>query len=137
MITGINHITLSVADVEVSFAFYADVLGMKPVAKWPRGAYLLAGDLWIALVIDEKAVLPPSDAYTHIALSVPPEHFKAMEERILRSGATIWQRNITEGDSVYFLDPNGHKLEVHASDLAARMRSAAAQPWDGLHIFGT
>ena len=49
MITGINHITLSIRDVGESFAFYTEVLGFKPVARWPKGAYLLAGELWEAL----------------------------------------------------------------------------------------
>lgn len=30
MITGVNHITLSVRDVEQSFAFYSEVLGFRP-----------------------------------------------------------------------------------------------------------
>jgi hypothetical protein len=51
------------------------------------------------------------------------------------AGAPIWQENWTEGDSLYFLDPDGHKFEIHASNLAARIRSARAQPWDGLVFF--
>ena len=49
MINGINHITLAVKDVEKSFEFYKDILSLKPVAKWENGAYLTAGDTWIAL----------------------------------------------------------------------------------------
>ncbi len=52
MIQGVNHVTLAIRDVEASFAFYTQVLGFRPVAKWPKGAYLLAGDTWIALQQD-------------------------------------------------------------------------------------
>ena len=45
------------------------------------------------------------------------------------------QQNWTEGESLYFLDPDGHKLEIHASDLAARLRSARERPWAGLELF--
>lgn len=55
MSTGINHITLSVRNLEESFLFYTQVLGFRPLAKWPNGAYLLAGDVWIALVLDPHA----------------------------------------------------------------------------------
>jgi catechol 2,3-dioxygenase-like lactoylglutathione lyase family enzyme len=47
MITGLNHITLSVRDLDRSFQFYVKTLGAKPLARWRRGAYLLAGDLWL------------------------------------------------------------------------------------------
>ena len=135
MITGINHITLAIADVERSFTFYTAVLGCRPIAKWPKGAYLLAGDIWIALVADphtRQAALPE---YTHIAFSISAQDIGPLSARIRASGATIWQENWTEGDSLYFLDPDGHKLEIHASDLATRIATAKAQPWDGLTFF--
>jgi catechol 2,3-dioxygenase-like lactoylglutathione lyase family enzyme len=135
MITGINHITLAVADVERSFTFYTAVLGLRPIAKWPKGAYLLAGDTWIALVTDPHAHQAPLPEYTHIAFSVSAQEIGLMSERIRASGATIWQENWTEGDSLYFLDPDGHKLEIHASDLATRIATAKAQPWEGLTFF--
>ena len=135
MITGINHITLAITDVERSFAFYTAVLGFQPIAKWPRGAYLLAGDAWIALVVDphtRQAALPE---YTHIAFALSALELGPLGERIRASGAPIWQENWTEGDSLYFLDPDGHKLEIHASDLATRIAAAKAQPWEGLTFF--
>lgn len=39
MITGINHITLAIKDLNKSFAFYANVLGFKPLVRWDKGAY--------------------------------------------------------------------------------------------------
>ena len=128
MITGINHVTLSIASVDASFRFYCDILGLRPVARWPRGAYLLAGDLWLALVVDEAVRRGPLAEYTHLAFTVPREEFAALSERITASGAPIWQENWTEGDSLYFLDPDGHKLEIHVSDLAARLASARSEP---------
>jgi len=58
-----------------------------------------------------------------------------MSERIKKSGADIWQENRTEGDSLYFVDPNGHKLEIHASDLETRLKIFKENPWDGLEFF--
>jgi catechol 2,3-dioxygenase-like lactoylglutathione lyase family enzyme len=135
VIQGINHITLSIADVERSFAFYSVVLGFRPVAKWPEGAYLLAGDLWVALVVDPQTRQGPLPEYTHVAFAVAKQDFEPLSWRIRSSGATIWQANWTEGESLYFLDPDGHKLEIHASDLATRLAAARAQPWDGLEFF--
>ena len=135
MVTGINHITLAVHDIDQSFAFYQTLLGFQPIAKWPNGAYLLAGDVWIALVVDGHARVDALPEYTHIAFTVAAEHFAAVSHAIQAVNTPLWQDNWTEGDSLYFVDPNGHKLEIHASDLAARIRMAKAQPWEGLAFF--
>src|SRR6516165_6384364 len=120
MITGINHLTLSVRDVDRSFCFYVDTLGLKPLARWQRGAYLLAGDLWLCLIEDERTRPSALPEYSHIAFSVPEPCFNNAAARIRVSGATIWQ---DEGPSVYFLDPDGHKLEIHSGDWQTRLRA--------------
>jgi catechol 2,3-dioxygenase-like lactoylglutathione lyase family enzyme len=135
VITGVNHLTLAVRDIARSFAFYRDLLGCRPLARWPTGAYLLAGDMWLALVVDPAVHTAPLPEYTHIAFSVPPERFAALAGRLRAAGVPEWQQNWTEGESLYFLDPDGHKLEIHASDLAARLQSARTRPWDGLEFF--
>lgn len=135
MIRGINHITLAIRDIESSFEFYTTIVGLTPVAKWPKGAYLLAGETWIALVADPLVRSQALPEYTHIAFHVAPEQFGALAARIRQSGAAIWQENWTEGDSLYFTDPNGHKLEIHSSDLTTRLQTARAQPWEGLEFF--
>lgn len=135
MITGVNHITLSIKNVQDSFDFYTKILGFRPLARWPKGAYLLAGEMWIALVVDQHVRSAALPEYTHIAFSVSAEDFPALQVRIRQSGAPIWQENWTEGDSLYFLDPDGHKLEIHASTLEARLNSARENPWEGLEFF--
>lgn len=135
MITGVNHITLSVTSVDESFEFYTNTLGMTPVAKWPKGSYLLAGSLWVALVLDGDVRSGPLPEYSHIAFSVQPQDFLMISARIRASGAAIWQDNWTEGESLYFVDPNGHKLEIHISDLATRLQAANLDPWEGLEFF--
>jgi catechol 2,3-dioxygenase-like lactoylglutathione lyase family enzyme len=134
MIMGLNHITLAVRDVEESCAFYADVLRCRLAARWVGGAYLVAGDVWIALVLDpltRRASLPE---YTHIAFSVDEHEFPVVSRRIRDAGARIWQDNESEGASLYFEDPNGHKLEVHVGDLASRLVNARQNAWPGLVI---
>jgi len=134
MISGINHITLAVRDPGESIAFYTGTLGCKIAARWPRGAYLVAGDVWLCLVQDDRvrrALLPE---YTHIAFTVAQEDFNDTCDRIKSSGAHIWQDNRTEGASLYFTDPNGHKLELHTTDLQARLAAIRQKPWDGLEV---
>lgn len=136
MIKSLNHITLAVCDIEESFAFYRDILDCQPIAKWPAGAYLLIGDIWLALVEDEHARSTPPPDYSHLAFTISAEQFKLFQARFIAKKVTMWQDNWTEGNSLYFCDPNGHKLELHVGDLASRLKSAKANPWPGLEFFG-
>ena len=130
MISGLNHITLAVRDVQRSFQFYVETLGTKPLARWSRGAYLLAGDLWLCLTLDERTRSSALPEYSHFAFSVREAEFNDASERIRTSGATIWKENESEGASLYFLDPDGHKLEIHAGDWRTRLAAMKEEPWE-------
>lgn len=135
MVTGINHVTFSVEDLRISFEFYVRILACRPVARWSGGAYLLAGEFWITLILDESVCEGVTDEYTHVALSVTEDDFDALAERIRRSGARIWQENQTEGTSLYFTDPDGHKLELSTSNLVARIEADRENPPKGMRFY--
>jgi catechol 2,3-dioxygenase-like lactoylglutathione lyase family enzyme len=135
MITGINHVTFAVHDLDESFDFYREVLGFRPVARWSEGAYLLAGEAWIALQLDSDTRQSPLPEYSHVAFSVSEETFESTCEKIRGAGARIWRENDGHGPSLYFEDPNGHKLEVHASDLESRVKIAGERQWEGIELF--
>lgn len=70
MITGVNHITLSVSGLISSIEFYR-LLGAKAHVRWENGAYLSQGDLWLCLSLcDKHSPLSTQGDNTHIALSV-------------------------------------------------------------------
>ena len=123
MITGINHITLSVSDLDRALTFYTQVLCFGLATKTERSAYVGAGSLWLALVVDKDVRAGPLPEYTHIAFDVTAEEFNASAERIRASGAIIFKDNVSEGQSLYFLDPDGHKLELHVGTLESRLAS--------------
>lgn len=136
VITGVNHITLAVGDLTRSFRFYVDVLGLKPIAKWSRGAYLSAGKDWFCLSLDAATRKGPHPEYTHLAFSVSKDDFPGWVERIQSSDAMPWKENTSEGDSLYFLDPDGHKLEVHVGNLESRLAALKEKPYPGLEWYG-
>ncbi len=123
MLKGINHITIAVKNLEKSFNFYKDILGFKPLMKHSKGAYFLLGDLWFCLELDSNTRSEPLPEYTHIAFSVDSNDFEAISDKIVLSGSKIWKENRSEGDSLYFLDPDGHKLEIHVGDWKSRLES--------------
>ena len=135
MISGLNHTTLAVRDLEQSFLFYTHLLGLQPVARWYKGAYLLAGDHWICLTLDPQMRSGPLPEYTHFAFTVAPARFPALRDRLQAAGVTSWQQNHSHGESFYFLDPDGHKLEIHDSDLTSRLASLRQNPPRDLMLF--
>ena len=70
--------------------------------------------------------------YSHVAFNVSEDQFRVFADRVQASGVHAWQQNWTEGDSFYFADPDGHRLEIHVGDLRSRLRA----PWEGLHVLG-
>jgi hypothetical protein len=66
------------------FIFYTETLGFKPLAKRKKkSAYVLAGDSWVALVLDKDKDAPEAvKSYAHIAFSVNTADFNSTSERI-------------------------------------------------------
>ena len=140
MLAGLNHLTLAVTDVERSFAFYTGLLGCTPAAIWDGGAYLTLGDLWVCLSLDPARARYSLDApeqpdYTHYAFTIAQQDFEAFRARLLAGGVIEWRRNKSEGDSFYFLDPDGHQLEAHVGDLASRLAQCRVKPYSGMRFF--
>jgi catechol 2,3-dioxygenase-like lactoylglutathione lyase family enzyme len=135
MITGINHITLSVSNLEKSFDFYTEILGCKAIALWQTGAYLLACDLWLCLSLDANTRTNSIEEYTHIAFSIPEDKFLEYSNRLKILGVKQWKENTSEGDSIYILDPDYHKLELHVGDLVSRIAATKKSPYKNMKIF--
>ena len=89
--------------------------------------------MWITLIADEAAA--PRPDYTHTAFTVAPEDFEAISRRALEAGARVWQQNQSEGESLYVLDPDGHKLELRVSGLQARLAADREDPPPGMRFY--
>ena len=129
MLQGLNHITIAVTDLEQSLNFYAHLLGMTPHVRWDKGAYLSLNDAWFCLSHDEAK---PSQDYSHIALDVAETNFNTIAEKLREANVIEWKQNKSEGLSLYFLDPDGHKLEIHSGNLQSRLESLKSKPYHGL-----
>ena len=126
-VTGLNHITLAVKEVTPSVNFYVGVLGFTLRKQWRGGAHLEAGTLWLCLSRDAATRSAPHPDYTHLALDISAENFDGLADKIRQSGTEIWKDNKSEGASFYFLDPDGHKLELHSGSLATRLTDMKAK----------
>ncbi len=91
MLQGLNHLTVSVSCLETSFNFYTQILGCKALARWKRGAYLLAGDLWLCLSLNRDRNYSRTSDYTHIAFTVSPESLRQCRQNINQLNLQLWQ----------------------------------------------
>ena len=135
MLTGFNHLTLSVSKLSRGVDFYSDLLEFKREAIWNTGAYLSLGELWLCLSLSGEAVSERATTYTHYAFSIRPDDFEQFKKRLMEHGVQAWQKNSSEGDSFYFLDPDGHHLEAHVGTLVSRLAACKRQPYDGMTFF--
>jgi catechol 2,3-dioxygenase-like lactoylglutathione lyase family enzyme len=129
-INGFNHLTLSVSDLDRSCAFYCDLLGFKGEVRWRTGAYLSYANCWLCLSLGGPP--RPSQDYSHFAFTFDELSILMISQNIRSSEVKQWQKNISEGDSFYLEDPDGHKLELHSGSLETRLESLRKTPYDGL-----
>jgi catechol 2,3-dioxygenase-like lactoylglutathione lyase family enzyme len=129
MISGINHITFSVRHLSSSIEFYRDLLGMRLHVYWETGAYLTAGEAWLCLSVGESH---PAKDYTHVAFTLSEAKRVELHAKLAEVGVEEWKRNTSEGNSIYLLDPDGHRLELHCGTLATRLAELETSPYKGL-----
>jgi catechol 2,3-dioxygenase-like lactoylglutathione lyase family enzyme len=135
MLTGLNHLTLAVQDLDRSVDFYRHLLGMRLHARWDAGAYLSLHALWLCLSLDPLKAEGPSPDYTHFAFGIAQHNFDLFLHRLRSHGVIEWQQNHSEGNSLYFLDPDEYKLEAHVGDLDSRLTQCRALPYSGMRFF--
>jgi len=127
MLRGLNHLTLSVSNLQTSIDFYHKLLGMELRMEWDKGAYLECGNLWLCLSLQDSLAYGKygESDYTHYAFTIEEGDFQSFVTMLKEAKVSFWQENESEGESCYFLDPDGHKLEAHVGDLSERLEWCA------------
>ena len=84
--------------------------------------------MWFSLDLDGNSSRKLSSCNTHFAFSVDDKGFEALCQRITKSGAKVFKDNTSPGKSLYFLDPDNHKLEIHVGNWKSRINAKKANP---------
>lgn len=134
MISGLNHITLSISNMDNSLHFYELLLGFKTIAIWDIGAYLVAPKIWLCLSLDKAYRKELVADYSHLAFSLTRTQFKKISQSDKLNQFKQWKENKSFGESLYILDPDGHQLELHTSTLSKRFEALTEKPYQGLRL---
>ena len=122
----LDHIAITVADLTRSVAWYRDVLGLEPRHQDVWGnvpTFMCAGSTGLALFPAEtaKPAPKPDTARTlvmrHFAFRANRKNFEAAQQRLRELGADFKFQDHEIAHSIYFHDPDGHRVEITTYDL--------------------
>ncbi len=125
-VEGIDHVALSVRDVEESARWYIDVLGLerRHEGLWNGvPVFIGKGTTALALFPAQRGIAgKESDSASTRMLHLA---FRASRAEFLNAQRDLKQRNIAFGfedhevsHSIYFRDPDGHGLEITTYEIA-------------------
>jgi len=123
----IDHVALTVRDVERSIAWYRDVFGLERRHEEIWGDYpvmMFAGDTALALF---QARGPIQDApdhgstaiMRHLAFQVDRSNFMKAQETLRSLGIAFSFEDHSISQSIYLRDPDGYELELTTYELAS------------------
>jgi catechol 2,3-dioxygenase-like lactoylglutathione lyase family enzyme len=116
----LEHVNLTVTDLDRSIAFYCDLLELHVRWKGPiddrrLGAHVGNERNYLALFQATTSGTPARDYFrpgvNHFGFVV--DDLDAARERVARLGATVHLEAAYEpGRRIYLLDPDGHEIEL-------------------------
>ena len=118
---GIDHVAISVRDVEKAAKWYIDVLGFKRLHEgmW-GGVPVFIGQGTTALALFPAKSEEPGRGgirMLHLALRADRKNFVAAQEELKQRGINFEFEDHEISHSIYFSDPDGHHLEITTYEL--------------------
>ena len=130
---GIDHVALSVRDIERSAQWYVDVLGFERLhpGMWNGiPTFIGKGKTAIAL-FPSPGQGPESPPQTgkinmlHLALRADRTNFLRAQRELKGRGIASHFEDHAIAHSIYFRDPDGHELEITTYEVEGRASSRA------------
>jgi catechol 2,3-dioxygenase-like lactoylglutathione lyase family enzyme len=120
---GIDHVAMSVRDLERAAQWYIDVLGFERQHEgtWD-GVPVFIGKGTTALALfpvrSGSASSAPADIrMLHLAFRANRKNFLAAHEELKHRGIKFEFQDHEVSHSIYFRDPDGHQLEITTYEL--------------------
>jgi catechol 2,3-dioxygenase-like lactoylglutathione lyase family enzyme len=127
-VTGVSELVLEVVDLEAAEAFYAGLLGLPVVERWPdrEAIWLMAGErtrigLWRPQVGLEQG---RGGVHVHFAMHIEAADYDAAIAELREKGAQIAEHEFGANQhsrAAYLDDPDGHLVELWTWDVAGHL----------------
>jgi catechol 2,3-dioxygenase-like lactoylglutathione lyase family enzyme len=121
---GIDHVAMSVRDVECAAKWYMEVLGFERrfSEMWDGvPVFIGKGTTAIALFPAQSNTTSKSERagvrMLHLAFRATGKNFLAAQEELKQRGIQFEFQDHEISHSIYFRDPDGHELEITTYDL--------------------
>ena len=119
----IDHVAISVTDIERSIEWYTRVLGLehRPIVEWGEYPQMVcAGDTCLALFPPDNPDARPMSAedrrsrltVQHFAFKVDAANFQRAQDEFREAGTDFRFADHGICYSVYINDPDGHTIEI-------------------------
>jgi catechol 2,3-dioxygenase-like lactoylglutathione lyase family enzyme len=126
-VTGVSELVLEVVDLEAAEAFYAGVLGLPVVARWPdrEAVWLMAGDrtrigLWRPQV---GLAGGRGGLHVHFAMHIEDADYDAAVALLRERGEDVEEIAFDgAGRAAYVTDPDGNVVELWTWDVSEHLR---------------
>ena len=133
--TGVSELVLEVVDLEASERFYADVLGLPVVERWPdrEAIWVMAGDrtrigLWRPQV---GMFGGRGGIHVHFAMHIAPDRYEAAVAHMRGKGQEVIEHDFPGyggSRAAYVDDPDGNVVELWTWDVARHLDAAPSPP---------
>ncbi len=125
-VTGVSELVLEVVDLEASEQFYAGLLGLPVVERWPdrEAIWVMAGDrtrigLWRPQV---GMFGGRGGVHVHFALHLPADAYDGAVRTLRERGAEVTEHEFPgAGRAMYLDDPDGNVVELWTWDVARHL----------------
>jgi catechol 2,3-dioxygenase len=125
-IKKVGHVVLGVRDPQRSIDFYTQSLGMELVTQLDQMgmAFFSFGerdhDIAVVKVPDDQPVGSSGLAHTALEIEGGEAQLRELYERLKSKGVAVeFTADHVLTKSVYFLDPDGNRLEIFSQEMAA------------------
>jgi len=128
-VTGVSELVLEVVDLAAAEHFYADILGLPVVDRWPdrEALWVMAGDrtrigLWRPQVGLQGS---RGGVHVHFAMHIAEADYDAALGQLQDAGLDVREHAFPtrpQSRSAYVNDPDGHLVELWTWDVAGHVQ---------------